>query len=52
MHATADEQGRLELVVRALAVSVLACLAFSWKLWLSSRLYPLTPAFGLVPPFP
>jgi hypothetical protein len=39
-------------VVRALAASILACLAFSGKLWLSARLYPLVPVLGVVPPFP
>ena len=47
-----SEQRRLEAVVRAVAVSLLLCLAFSWRLWLSTRLYPLVPAFGLVPRFP
>jgi hypothetical protein len=52
MSPFAGEQARLELVVRALAVSILACLAFAGKLWLSTRAYPLVPALGIVPPFP
>jgi len=50
--AAAGEEARLALVVRVLAAGFLACLAVSWKLWISTRLYPLVPAFGLVPPFP
>jgi hypothetical protein len=46
------EAVRLPLVVRVLAVSVLACLAFSPRLWISSRRYPLTPVANLMPPFP
>lgn len=52
MHAFTSEQARLPVVVRVVAVSVLACLACSWRLWLSARLYPLAPAFGIVPRFP
>lgn len=47
-----SEQARLRAVVRALAVAVLLCLACSWRLWLSTRPYPLVPAFGIVPRFP
>jgi hypothetical protein len=47
-----SEQDRLTVVVRALAASVLVCLAFSWRLWLSTRLYPLVPVLGIVPRFP
>lgn len=47
-----SEEKRLILFIRVLAGSVLLCLGFSWKLWISSRLYPLVPLFGLVPPFP
>ena len=50
-EAAADE-ARLDAVVRVLAVAVLACLACSWRLWLSTRRYPLVPLLGLVPPFP
>lgn len=52
MNWLASEERRLVLVVRALVVSILVCLAVSWRLWLSSRLYPLVPAFGIVPAFP
>ncbi|MDC4225486.1 MAG: hypothetical protein MPW17_09975 [Candidatus Manganitrophus sp.] len=47
-----SEEKRLILLIRLLAVFVLLCLGFSWKLWISSRLYPLVPLFGLVPAFP
>ena len=47
-----SEEKRLILFTRLLALFVLLCLAFSWKLWLSSRLYPLVPLFGLIPAFP
>jgi hypothetical protein len=43
---------RLAAVVRVVAAGMLFCMGFSGSLWLSTRLYPLTPAFGLVPPFP
>ena len=43
---------RLAAIVRAVAGGMLFCLAFSGSLWISTRLYPLTPALGLVPPFP
>jgi hypothetical protein len=52
MSPGASDEERLRLVVRALAASILACLAFSGKLWLSARLYPLVPVLGVVPPFP
>lgn len=47
-----SEEKRLILLIRLLAVFVLLCLGFSWKLWISSRLYPLVPLFGLIPAFP
>ncbi len=47
-----DDAARLTLALRVIAVAMLFCLAVSWKLWLSTRLYPLVPFFGLVPPFP
>jgi len=47
-----SERRRLEAVARTVAVSLLLCLAFSWRLWLSTRLYPLVPALDLVPRFP
>lgn len=50
--AAGGEEARLDTVVRALAVAFLACVAVSWKLWISSRLYPLVPLAGIVPPFP
>jgi hypothetical protein len=52
MSPGASDEERLRLGVRALAASILACLAFSGKLWLSARLYPLVPVLGVVPPFP
>jgi hypothetical protein len=51
INSTREEQ-RLSRMTRAVALSTLACLAVSWRLWLSTRLYPLTPAWGLLPPFP
>ena len=48
----ASEEKRLIVFTRLLALFVLLCLAFSWRLWISSRLYPLVPLFGLVPAFP
>ncbi len=48
----ASPEQRLAAVVRVLAASMLFCMAFSGSLWVSHRLYPLTPALGLVPPFP
>jgi hypothetical protein len=51
-EAAGSEGARLDIVVRALAVAFLACLAVSWKLWISTRLYPLVPLAGVVPPFP
>jgi hypothetical protein len=50
--AFTSEQERLPAVVRAVAVAVLFCIVCSWKLWLSTRLYPLVPALGIVPRFP
>ncbi len=47
-----SEERRLILFIRLLAVFVLLCLGFSWKLWISTRLYPLVPLFGLIPAFP
>jgi hypothetical protein len=46
------EAARLNLAVRVMAVSFLLCLGVSWKLWTSTRLYPLVSLFGIVPPFP
>jgi hypothetical protein len=48
----AGPEQRLAAVVRVVAASMLFCMAFSGSLWISTRLYPLTPALGLVPPFP
>jgi hypothetical protein len=48
----ASPEQRLAAIVRVVAAGMLLCMAFSGSLWLSTRLYPLTPAFGLVPPFP
>ncbi len=50
----ADEQQRLIAFTRVLAVSVLCCLALSWKLWVSRTYYPLVPVFDSIPalPFP
>lgn len=47
-----SEEKRLILFTRLLALFVLLCLAFSWRLWVSTRLYPLVPVWGLVPAFP
>ena len=49
---SANEEQRLVAFTRLLAASVLCCLAFSWKLWLSRPYYPLAPLFDLIPPFP
>lgn len=43
---------QLAAVTRLVAGSMLFCMAFSGSLWISTRTYPLTPAFGIVPPFP
>ena len=43
---------RLAAIVRLVAAGMLVCMAFSGSLWVSTRLYTLTPACGLVPPFP
>ena len=51
IHIT-SEQRRLSVATQVLAVSTLACLAFSWRLWTSTRLYPLVPFADLVPSFP
>jgi len=48
----ADEASRLAAVTRAVALGTLACVACSWKLWLTRPLYPLVPVAGLVPPMP
>lgn len=48
----ASDELRLAAMARLVAGSMLLCMAFSGRLWLSTRLYPLTPLFGLVPPFP
>ncbi len=49
-----DESSRLALLMRLLPVFVLLSLGFAWKLWTSTRLYPLVPFLGLIPgiPFP
>jgi len=47
-----SDERRLAAVARLVAGSMLLCMAFSGTLWLSTRLYPLTPLFGIVPPFP
>jgi hypothetical protein len=50
-HIVESEEKRLVILTRLLAGFVLLCIAFSWKLWISSRLYPLVPLGGLVPAF-
>lgn len=52
MTIFATEQKRLAVAVRLIAAAFLLCLGLSWKLWISSRLYPLVPLFGLLPPLP
>jgi hypothetical protein len=52
MTIFAKEEKRLTVAVRLLAAAFLLCLGLSWKLWISSRLYPLVPLFGLLPPLP
>lgn len=47
----ASDDRRLAAMARLVAGSMLLCMAFSGRLWLSTRLYPLTPLFGIVPPF-
>ncbi|MEX2168172.1 MAG: hypothetical protein WD851_02590 [Pirellulales bacterium] len=47
-----SEERRLALFTRLLAVSVLLCLAMSWKLWISRQFYPFVPFLDLVPAFP
>jgi hypothetical protein len=47
-----SEEKRLATVARTLAVAIVLCLGFSWRLWISTRLYPLVPVLGLVPRFP
>lgn len=44
-----NEQHRLILFTRVLAVSVLGCLALSWRLWVSRPHYPLVPLFECIP---
>jgi len=46
------EERRLDLVIRTLAASILLCLGFCGRLWLSTRTYPLVPLGGIVPAFP
>ncbi len=48
----ASDERRLAAMARLVAGSMLLCMAFSGTLWISTRLYPLTPLFGIVPPFP
>lgn len=52
MTISMSEDERLTAMVRAVAVSAVLCIVCSWRLWLSNRLYPLVPMFGIVPPFP
>ena len=47
-----SEEPRLVFFTRLLAVSILLCLAFSSKLWISRPFYPLVPFWGIVPAFP
>ncbi len=47
-----DETTRLIFLMRLLPVFVLLSLAFAWKLWISTRLYPLVPFLGWIPAFP
>lgn len=47
-----SEERRLIVFTRLLALFVLLCLGFSWKLWISTRLYPLVPLLEIVPAFP
>ena len=47
-----SDERRLAAMARLVAGSMLLCMAFSGRLWLSTRLYPLTPFFGIFPPFP
>jgi hypothetical protein len=48
----ASDEQRLSAMARLIAGSMLFCMAFSGTLWFSTRQYPLTPLFGIVPPFP
>jgi hypothetical protein len=48
----ASDEWRLAAMARLITGSMLLCMAFSGTLWLSTRAYPLTPVFGIVPPFP
>jgi len=48
----ASPEQRLAAIVRVVAAGMLFCMVFSGSLWISTRPYPLTPVFGLVPPFP
>lgn len=48
----ADEQHRLVAFTRVLAVSVLCCLALSWRLWVSRPHYPMVPVFDFIPSLP
>jgi hypothetical protein len=52
MLGAESEEKRLTLFTRSLALFVLLCIGFSWKIWLSSRLYPLVPVFKFIPAFP
>lgn len=47
-----SEEPRLVFFTRLLAISILLCLAFSSKLWISRPFYPLVPFWGIVPAFP
>ena len=52
MLPLASDQQRLLWFARVLAASMLLCLCFSWKLWLSRSMFPMVPVLGFVPPFP
>lgn len=52
MTSPAGEERRLAIAMRVLALATLMCLAVSWRLWFSDRLYPLVPILGIVPRFP
>jgi uncharacterized membrane protein YphA (DoxX/SURF4 family) len=48
----ADEEKRLIAITRVVAISVLCCLAFSWRLWISRPYYPLVPVLDFLRPLP
>jgi hypothetical protein len=47
----ASPEQRLAAIVRVTAAGMVFCMACSGSLWMSTRLYPLTPALGIMPPF-